>query len=379
MIDKKLSKRILAYIIDSTIVLLLTVLITNIKYLNPTYDNALEKSNELQSLNLSNIEIQNYLPLYYKDSEISEDEYNDLIKDNDYFGYLIVDAYSDSVITEEEYNYIIAEAKKIYNEKAPQVYKDAIESNWYSYLIYLVVYFFYFVIFNIITKGITLGKKITGLQIVSLDNREATFGQYLLRSLIAYGYFVYLLELIVPHVIPMKYLMYVVGGLSIVMNFLQIVVSISVISNDDNRGLHDILAKTKVIDVREKQKDKIANLKLLNEEKQKELDDITKKNTEDKDLISKESEDFKEKESTLEDKVSDAKEVSPKETVKPEVVVEPKKNSIKRKNNDTVEAKTSEVKAKTKNSQIKTKNNKAKTSEKSPKNQVKAKKNKEEK
>lgn len=379
MIDKKLSKRILAYIIDSTIVLLLTVLITNIKYLNPTYDNALEKSNELQSLNLSNIEIQNYLPLYYKDSEISEDEYNDLIKDNDYFGYLIVDAYSDSVITEEEYNYIIAEAKKIYNEKAPQVYKDAIESNWYSYLIYLVVYFFYFVIFNIITKGITLGKKITGLQIVGLDNREATFGQYLLRSLIAYGYFVYLLELIVPHVIPMKYLMYVVGGLSIVMNFLQIVVSISVISNDDNRGLHDILAETKVIDVREKQKDKIVNLKLLNEEKQKELDDITKENTEDKDLISKESEDFKEKESTLEDKVSNAKEVSPKETVKPEVVVEPKKNSIKRKNNDTVEAKTSEVKAKTKNSQIKTKNNKAKTSEKSPKNQVKAKKNKEEK
>lgn len=379
MIDKKLSKRILAYIIDSTIVLLLTVLITNIKYLNPTYDNALEKSNELQSLNLSNIEIQNYLPLYYKDSEISEDEYNDLIKDNDYFGYLIVDAYSDSVITEEEYNYIIAEAKKIYNEKAPQVYKDAIESNWYSYLIYLVVYFFYFVIFNIITKGITLGKKITGLQIVGLDNKEATFGQYLLRSLIAYGYFVYLLELIVPHVIPMKYLMYVVGGLSIVMNFLQIVVSISVISNDDNRGLHDILAKTKVIDVREKQKDKIVNLKLLNEEKQKELDDITKENTEDKGLISKESEDFKEEESTLEDKVSDAKEVSPKETVKPEVVVEPKKNTIKRKNNDTVEAKTSEVKAKTKNSQIKTKNNKAKTSEKSPKNQVKAKKNKEEK
>lgn len=379
MIDKKLSKRILAYIIDSTIVLLLTVLITNIKYLNPTYDNALEKSNELQSLNLSNIEIQNYLPLYYKDSEISEDEYNDLIKDNDYFGYLIVDAYSDSVITEEEYNYIIAESKKIYNEKAPQVYKDAIESNWYSYLIYLVVYFFYFVIFNIITKGITLGKKITGLQIVSLDNREATFGQYLLRSLIAYGYFVYLLELIVPHVIPMKYLMYVVGGLSIVMNFLQIVVSISVISNDDNRGLHDILAKTKVIDVREKQKDKIAKLKLLNEEKQKELNDITKENTEDKDLASKESEDFKEKESTLEDKVSDAKEVSPKETVKPEVVVEPKKNNVKRKNNDTVEAKTSEVKAKTKNSQVKTKNNKAKTSEKSPKNQVKAKKNKEEK
>ena len=45
MTDKKLSKRIFAYIIDSTIVLLLTTLIINIKYLNPTYDTALEKSN----------------------------------------------------------------------------------------------------------------------------------------------------------------------------------------------------------------------------------------------------------------------------------------------------------------------------------------------
>ena len=33
MTDKKLSKRIFAYIIDSTIVLLLTTLIINIKYL----------------------------------------------------------------------------------------------------------------------------------------------------------------------------------------------------------------------------------------------------------------------------------------------------------------------------------------------------------
>ena len=40
MIDKKLLKRILAYIIDSTVVLLLTMLITNTQYLNPTYDTA---------------------------------------------------------------------------------------------------------------------------------------------------------------------------------------------------------------------------------------------------------------------------------------------------------------------------------------------------
>ena len=99
MFDKILNKRILAYIIDSTIVLLLTLLITNIKYLNPTYDNALEKSNTLQSLNMSNTLIQSSLPIYYNDKVIDEDEYANLIKDNEYFGYLIVDAYNDSLIS----------------------------------------------------------------------------------------------------------------------------------------------------------------------------------------------------------------------------------------------------------------------------------------
>ena len=132
MFDKILNKRILAYIIDSTIVLLLTLLITNIKYLNPTYDNALEKSNTLQSLNMSNTLIQSSLPIYYNDKVIDEDEYADLIKDNEYFGYLIVDAYNDSLISEDEYNHIISEAKRIYNEKAPSIYKEALKANWYT-------------------------------------------------------------------------------------------------------------------------------------------------------------------------------------------------------------------------------------------------------
>ena len=314
MIDKELFKRILAYIIDSTVVLLLTTLITNTKYLNPTYDTALERSNELQALSTSDIKIEHYLPFYHKDSEISIGEYDDLIKDNEYFGYLVVDAYSDNVITEEEYNYIMAETKKIYNDKAPQLYMDTLKANWYSYLVYLVVYFFYFVIFNMITKGITLGKKITGLQIVGLDNKEVTWEKYLLRSLIAYGYFIYLLELIVPYIIPLKYLMSVVMGLSVIMNALQIIVSVSVISNEDNRGLHDILAKTKVIDIRESFQDRLDNIRIVNEEKSKELNDINKD-------INKEKE-------TIE------------EVVKPEVIGKNKKKPEKK---NTVEAKTTEI------------------------------------
>ena len=250
MLDKKLTKRILAYVIDSTIVLLLTLLITNIKYLNPTYDDALEKSNILEKLNTSNILIQNYLPICYKDEKIDEEEYNELIKDNEYFGYLVVDAYSDKEITKEEYDSILLEAKNIYNEKAPGIYKEALKANWYTYVIYFVVYLAYFVLFNMITKGITLGKKLTGLQIVGADNSEAAWSQYLIRSLLAYGYFIYLIEIIVPYVTPDNYIVKVAGSLSLVMNTLQIIVAVSIIFNESHQGLHDRLAKTKVIDVK---------------------------------------------------------------------------------------------------------------------------------
>ena len=274
MFDKILNKRILAYIIDSTIVLLLTLLITNIKYLNPTYDNALEKSNTLQSLNMSNTLIQNNLPIYYNDKAIDEDEYADLIKDNEYFGYLIVDAYNDSLISEDEYNYIISEAKKIYNEKAPSIYKEALKANWYTYIVYLVVYFGYFVIFNMITKGITLGKKMTGLQIVSINNEEATFGKYLVRSLVAYGYFIYLIEIIIPYIIPDELIVKVAGGLSLFMIVLQIVVAVSVVANENHLGLHDMLAKTKVIDVKDRVLEaKTLEVSTLRVENDKKIDD----------------------------------------------------------------------------------------------------------
>ncbi len=274
MFDKILNKRILAYIIDSTIVLLLTLLITNIKYLNPTYDNALEKSNTLQSLNMSNTLIQSNLPIYYNDKVIDEDEYAALIKDNEYFGYLIVDAYNDSLISEDEYNYIITEAKRIYNEKAPSIYKENLKANWYTYIVYLVVYFGYFVIFNMITKGITLGKKMTGLQIVSINNEEATFGKYLVRSLVAYGYFIYLIEIIIPYIIPDELIVKVAGGLSLFMIVLQIVVAVSVVANENHLGLHDMLAKTKVIDVKDRVLEaKTLEVSTLRVENDKKIDD----------------------------------------------------------------------------------------------------------
>lgn len=251
MNGKNLMKRVMAYIIDYTVVMLLVMLITNTKYLNPNYDDALEKGNQLSSLSTSYLLTTNTLPYYFQDKKISEEEYNNLIKDNEYFGYLIVDAYSDKEITEDEYNYIVKTAKEAYRVESKDIYYAAIKANWYTYLIYTIVYFGYFVIFNMITKGISLGKRLTGLKIVSSKGKKVNCWAYLGRSLIAYGYFIYPLEILLPFIVPKEYLGDISSYLSLGVNILQMAVMVSVLYNASGRGLHDYVAGTKVVGINE--------------------------------------------------------------------------------------------------------------------------------
>ena len=72
MKNKNLMKRIMAFIIDYSVVMLLVILVTNTKYLNPTYDEALEKSNNLSSLDNSYVLTTNMFDYYYKDKVITE-------------------------------------------------------------------------------------------------------------------------------------------------------------------------------------------------------------------------------------------------------------------------------------------------------------------
>lgn len=293
MKNKNLMKRIMAFIIDYSVVMLLVILVTNTKYLNPTYDEALEKSNNLSSLNNSYVLTTNMFDYYYKDKVITEEEYNTLIKDNDYFGYLIVDAYSDKEISEEEYDYITKEAKGVYEEKSKDIYYEAIKANWYTYLVYTVVFFGYFVIFNMVTKGVSLGKRMTGLKIVSTNEKNIGLFRYLFRSLVVYGYFVYPLEILLPLVVPREYLASICSYLSLGVNVLQMAVMVSVLYNQDGRGLHDYLVKTKVVPLNDDVMDGVVlETKEINNSQEKDIDGVGNK---DDDSIEKEKNENKNK------------------------------------------------------------------------------------
>ncbi len=243
---KYLIKRLAAFFIDASIVYLLIFCITNIKYLNPVYDKQSADTKEYLALTMDYATSTVYFQNYYEDKEISEEEYTKLIKDNQNFSYLFVDAYSDSKIDEEEYENILNKVDEIYKEKQPTVYYNYQRSAWYTYLVYIIIYLLYFVGFNIITKGQTLGKKLMNLEITTINNTTPNAIQYLIRSVIVYNIGIYFLNLITPFIVGPEKILEVSNIIMIIEWVIEFAVVLSTLLNKENRGIHDYLAKTKV-------------------------------------------------------------------------------------------------------------------------------------
>lgn len=108
----------------------------------------------------------------------------------------------------------------------------------------------YFVVFQAYNNGQTLGKKIVKLKIVSNTEKELGLDDYLKRLLIVPPAFCTLLDLILLLFAPKNIYL----GSNIILNILQIllllITGFMVIYRKDERGLQDLIAGTKVIDVK---------------------------------------------------------------------------------------------------------------------------------
>ena len=195
---KVTGKRVVAYIIDYFIVALIASLFARVQILNPQYDEYMK-------------EYQNYTESL---KEIMTDE---------------------------------SGAEKL-ESMSYDLAKKSININ----IISLVVSVIYFVGFQFINKGQTLGKKILKLKLIDTENEKLKFYQVLLNSavinnLVTTG----LTILFITYMSKATYLKY-----SQVLQLLEIGLLLGslafMIMRNDGRGLHDLLAKTKVVKEEEK-------------------------------------------------------------------------------------------------------------------------------
>ena len=128
-------------------------------------------------------------------------------------------------------------------------YYDYEKNNIFYYIIYIVMFLLYFVGFNVITHGATLGKKICRLKIVSTSSEEVKWYNYLVRAIILYNLVFVVLRIGVIVAIKNNFLtiMNSIYYLDVAFSY---VIIFSILFNKDKIGIHDKLAKTKVESVK---------------------------------------------------------------------------------------------------------------------------------
>lgn len=136
----------------------------------------------------------------------------------------------------------------MYIDNYTDIMYDVNKASFDRNLVYLVVCVGYFLIFQFLNKGATIGKKIMHIRVVSNDYMDASFLQMFIRTSI------------INEIIPMSMLLILVmvssGGIflifysiiSVIENIFVIICIFMILYRSDNLALHDMMSKSMVID-----------------------------------------------------------------------------------------------------------------------------------
>lgn len=114
----------------------------------------------------------------------------------------------------------------------------------------IVLYIGYFIVFQYLNKGQTIGKKIMKIKIVNKDKKELSLKSIIIRSLliteiIPMIFGVLLLPLLSKGIYSFVYLL-----LAALLEIFMIITAMFIIYRQDHLSLHDMIAKTNVVDIK---------------------------------------------------------------------------------------------------------------------------------
>lgn len=187
----KLSKRVFAYIID----MLLLLLIIGIPsfFFNENLDNSIRINNE------------NYV--------------NGALSFNEFFA------------------------------NASDLYQNQDKMKVEFYIINIIYIIGYFIILPLYNNGSTLGKKLMGIKVEASYNQKLTFKNLFIRNLVINGLLYLVMIVLTLYILPPK-AYFILGMITGIIQITLVIISIfMVLYRQDKRGIHDLLAHTKVVTI----------------------------------------------------------------------------------------------------------------------------------
>lgn len=134
-----------------------------------------------------------------------------------------------------------------YVSKSVDIVYDIDYNNVLPMIIEVVLIILYFVVFQFYNKGQTFGKKLMKLRVVSVKEEDLTLNQVVYRAFILNSVFINILILGALLFIGRNYYYYASMILQFMEGVIVFITLIMILFRKDGRGLHDVIAGTKVI------------------------------------------------------------------------------------------------------------------------------------
>ena len=246
---KKLFKRLVAYLIDMMVILLLAQSISGIPQINGQLDKYNKYYDKYMDLYGDYVSFYGDLNKYYEDESLSEEEYNSLIEAHEGYANVLNEYYIDGEISSSNYEELTKRIYDDYNKEYENVYFKIEKNSIVYFVVYLVAVLLYFVGFNKYTNGQTLGKKLMRLKIVNSKDQDKNVSvlSYIIRAIILYQPIYYIVKLIGVSFLSIDTYYSVTRLVYDIHSYLEMLVIIMVMMRLDGRGPHDFLAGTRVM------------------------------------------------------------------------------------------------------------------------------------
>ncbi len=245
---RKIIKRFLAYTIDMMVILLITQSISGIPAINKQLDSYTKYYKEYTEYltNYTNFKIQ--LTEDYKDEELSQKEYDKLAKDYPDYQKTLDQYYKDQTLSKKGYISLLTKIDKDYTNTSKTLYYQIEKNSTLYFVVYLCTVVLYFVLFNKITNGQTLGKKLFRLKIVNSKDSSlpVPVWSYFVRMAFLYQPISYLIKLIGIYTLNKNDYYTVTSIFYNLQYYLEFIIATMVIIRADGRGPHDLVARTRV-------------------------------------------------------------------------------------------------------------------------------------
>lgn len=164
---------------------------------------------------------------------------------------LIFQSDIENMIKSTNYNYVTGVIDfNTYMDKISALFQSQDKQRIIFYIINIIYIVGYFIVLPLYNNGSTIGQKITGIKVEASYNQKLTFKSLFIRNLVLNGLLYLVFVILFLYLLPPKPYFILISCVGFIQITLVIISIFMVLYRKDKRGIHDLLAKTKVVTIK---------------------------------------------------------------------------------------------------------------------------------